>query len=215
MIEISILTFLCYAIKTENQLISSCYKTNALRSFIALELPLTIRSALAELQQELKRCNADIRWVKPDNIHLTLKFLGEVKEDRIDGIIKAVRDVCDRYGQLRLEVRGLGVFPNRRSPRVLWVDVPDDGLLAGLQKDIEEAMALAGFKSEKRGYTPHLTIGRFRSLKEKDHLLERIGQFSDNSLGYIDVKSVALMRSDLGPAGAVYTRIADLPLSGS
>jgi 2'-5' RNA ligase len=185
-----------------------------LRSFIAIELPLAIRSALAELQQELKMCNADIRWVKPDNIHLTLKFLGEVKEGRIDGIVKGNRDVCGRYGRLRLEVRGLGVFPNRRSPRVLWVDVTGDGMLAGLQRDIEGAMALEGFKKEKRGYTPHLTMGRFRSLREKDHLFERIDQLSDNSLGFMDVKSVALMRSDLGPAGAEYTRIAELPLSG-
>ena len=159
-------------------------------------------------------CNADIRWVKPDNIHLTLKFLGEVKEDRIDGIVKGIRDVCGRYGRLRLEVCGLGVFPNRRSPRVLWVDVTGDGMLAGLQRDIEKAMALEGFKKEKRGYTPHLTMGRFRSLREKDHLFERIDQLSDNSLGFMDVKSVALMRSDLGPAGAEYTRIAELPLSG-
>jgi len=186
-----------------------------LRSFIAIELPLAIRSALAELQRELRRCNADIRWVKPDNIHLTLKFLGEVREDRIDGIVKGIRDVCGRYGHFRLEVRDLGVFPNRRSPRVLWVDVSGDGLLAGLQRDIEEAMALAGFKAEKRGYTPHLTIGRFRSLKEKDHLFERISQLSDNSLGFMDVKSLALMRSDLGPGGAKYTRVAELPLIGA
>ena len=185
-----------------------------MRSFIAIELPLVIRSALAELQQELKRCNADIRWVKPDNIHLTLKFLGEVKEDRIDGIVEGIRDVCGRAGQLRLEVRGLGAFPNRRSPRVLWVDILGDGLLAGLQRDIEEAMTLADFKAEKRGYTPHLTIGRFRSLREKDHLFERIGQLSDNSIGFMDVKSVTLMRSDPGLSGAEYTRIAELPLSG-
>jgi len=185
-----------------------------LRSFIAIELPLSIRSALVELQQELKGCNADIRWVKPDNIHLTLKFLGDVTEGRIDEIIEGTREVCGRHCQKGLEVRGLGVFPNRRSPRVLWVDVIGDGQLSGLQSDIEDAMSRAGFKKEKRGYTPHLTIGRFRSLKDKDQLFERITKLSNSSLGFMVVKSVALMRSDLSPAGAKYTRIAELPLSG-
>ena len=185
-----------------------------MRSFIAIELPLAIRSALAELQQELKGCNADIRWVKPDNIHLTLKFLGEVEEGRIDGIAHGISDVCRRHGLLRLEVRGLGVFPDRRAPRVLWVDVHDDGLLGGLQREIEGAMVLAGFKAERRSYAPHLTIGRFRSLRDKAYILERIGQISEKSLGFMDVKSAALMRSDLTPAGAEYSRLADLRFSG-
>ena len=186
-----------------------------MRSFIAIKLPLKIRAALTELQQELKKCNADIRWVKPDNIHLTLKFLGEFKEERVKSIVDGLKDVCGRHEKLSLDVKGIGVFPNRRSPRVLWVDILGDELLAGLQRDIEKAMSLAGFKAEKRRFTAHLTIGRFRSLREKDLFLNKIDLLADNSLGFMEVMSVALMRSDLSPAGAEYTSLAEVPLKGA
>jgi 2'-5' RNA ligase len=183
-----------------------------LRAFIAIELPESLRSALAGLQQDLQQCKADIRWVKPDNIHLTLKFLGEVDDKEIDPIVKTLKDFCTMYSGFSLEVKGVGVFPNIRSPRVLWVDISGSGLLSGLQKGIEDGLSSLGFNPENRRFVPHLTLGRFRSSAGKHDLHNRIEQNKDLSLGSFDVMSVSLMRSDLSPAGARYTRIAGISL---
>lgn len=183
-----------------------------LRCFIAIEIPGAIRSALADLQAELRGCNADIRWVKPDNIHLTLRFLGEVEEHRIDGIVSALQTVSGGHTQFSTEVRGLGLFPNTRSPRVLWSDVIDTGPLTGLQSGTEAAMAAIGFTPEKRRFSPHLTLGRFTSVRGKECIYRRIDAHRDESLGHIDVKSLSLIRSDLTPAGAKYTKVAGAPL---
>lgn len=182
------------------------------RAFIAIETPETVRSALAELQRELRDCRADIRWVNPDNIHLTLKFLGDIEEKRIDRIVAGIRGSCKGNDPFRLEVRGLGLFPNLRSPRVLWADVLEEGSLTGLQGRIEDAMDLLGFKSEKRRYSPHLTVGRFRSQKGKDRIFQGIEQHNRESFGTINVHTVTLMKSRLEPAGAVYSRLAVVPL---
>jgi 2'-5' RNA ligase len=185
-----------------------------LRSFIAIELPETIKSALAELQQELKRSEADIRWVKPENIHLTLKFLGNIEEKLVDDIVKAIETTCNKYPEFDLEIKGMGVFPNIKSPRVIWVGVNSSEILTDLQHNIESEMAALGFEPENRKFTPHLTLGRFKSSRGKEALLEDIKLHKDSKLGLINVKSVYLMRSDLSPAGARYTRIAEISLMG-
>lgn len=210
-----ILLFLCYAINTRTPFIYRFYSPETLRFFIAIEIPPAVRSALGKIQQELQESGADIRWVKPENIHLTLKFLGDIKQDRLTGIIEGIRDVCRECGRLRFKVRGLGVFPRRGSPRVLWADVHADGMLIRLQKSIEEALSREGFEVEKRGYSPHLTIGRFRSSRQKDRLLDLMAHFADRILCVIEVTSVSLMKSDLRPSGAEYTRVAEVPLGKS
>ncbi len=178
-----------------------------MRSFIAIELPETAKSALAELQQEFKKCGADIRWVKPENIHLTLKFLGNIDEKNVDKVVKIIKEVCNRYNMFTLEVKGIGVFPNIKSPRVLWVGI-NGGVLAELQGEIEDGMASLGFERENRKFTAHLTLGRFRSSMGKEGLLEAIKLHEKDSFGSINVKSIFLMRSDLNPAGAQHTKIA-------
>jgi 2'-5' RNA ligase len=180
-----------------------------LRCFIAIEIPGAIRDALADLQMELRECNADIRWVKPDNIHLTLRFLGDVGEHRLDGIVSALAKVSGRYEQFSLQVKGLGLFPNMRSPRVLWSDVIDEGSLAQLQDETEAAMAAIGFIPEKRRFSPHLTLGRFRSAGGKDCINKGIDAHRNEGLGYMDVTSVVLMKSDLTPRGAKYSKISE------
>lgn len=179
-----------------------------MRSFIAIELPETVSAALAEFQQEFKKCGADVRWIKPDNIHLTLKFLGNIDEKNIDEIVKIIKEVCIKYNMFTLEVRGIGVFPNIKSPRVLWVGINGNGVLAELQREIEDGMASLGFESESRRFTPHLTLGRFRSSMGKKNLFDKIELHKNDSFGLIEVKSISLMRSDLNPAGARYTKIA-------
>lgn len=186
-----------------------------MRSFIAIKLPETAKSALAGLQQELKKCGADIRWVKPENIHLTLKFLGNIGDEIVDNILKIIETICRRFRSFDLEIKGTGAFPSLRSPRVLWVGVNSNADVAALQNEIEAGMSSLGFARENRKFTPHLTLGRFRSSQGKGPLLEKIELFKDRKYGLIDVGSVALMRSDLSPSGARHSVIAGISFGNS
>jgi 2'-5' RNA ligase len=183
-----------------------------LRSFIAIELPESVRTALSELQNELKECRADVRWVKPEGIHLTLKFLGYVEDKDVDHIVKLIEGTCRKYKAFNLEIAGAGVFPNKRSPRVLWVGINGNETFKTLQGEIDEAMASTGFEKENRRFIPHLTLGRFRSIKGKDALMEKVESHRDIKLGSMDVSKISLMKSDLSPAGARYTTVAGIAL---
>ncbi len=183
-----------------------------MRSFIAIELPETTKLSLAELQQEFKNCGTDIRWVKPENIHLTLKFLGNIEEKNVSSIVKKIEGACNKYTAFSLEISGVGVFPNTKSPRVLWVGVIGNEVFNGLQQEIESGMASLGFQRENRKFIPHLTLGRFKSSQGKGALLDKIQLYENNRFGLIDVMSISLMRSDLSPAGARHTRIAEVSL---
>ncbi len=184
-----------------------------MRSFIAIELPETIKKALAEFQQELGKCGADVRWVRSENIHLTLKFLGDIEEDKADIIAEKIKGTCKGQPGFKLSISGTGVFPNNRSPRVLWAGIELNDEINELQTGIEEAMASLGFKREKRRFSPHLTLGRFRSLRGKQAVLDKMDSYTEKIFGLMDVKSVLLMRSDLGPGGAKYTEMAEAILN--
>jgi 2'-5' RNA ligase len=183
-----------------------------LRCFIAIELPEEVISHLAGLQQSLKKSRADVRWVNINNIHLTLKFLGDIEETSVNSIIRAIRGTCKNHKSINIDIRGIGTFPAGRSPRVLWAGVGNNGELLHLQKEIDKEMASLGFAPEKRGFSPHLTLGRFRSSRGRDELMATIDMITHDSFGQFDVRSVYLIKSDLKPSGAVYSRIAEFPL---
>ena len=183
-----------------------------MRSFIAIELPETIKNVLAELQKELKKCGVDVRWVKPGNIHLTLKFLGDIDENQVSNIVDVMSRASESYRAFRLTLSGVGVFPNIRSPRVMWAGFDESDALSGLQSEIEDGTSVLGFKREKRAYAAHLTLGRFKSSSGKLALRDRIELYKGCKLGSLDVSSVALMKSDLSSAGAEYTRLAEIAL---
>ncbi|UCF86915.1 MAG: RNA 2',3'-cyclic phosphodiesterase [Nitrospiraceae bacterium] len=186
-----------------------------MRSFISIELPEETRNALSRVQKEFEKCSPDIRWVKPGNIHLTLKFLGNIEDEIAENITVMMRKVCSKFPSFILTLQGAGMFPNVRSPRVLWIGLNGNDVLAALQKEIEDGLEPLGFKSEKRKFTPHLTLGRFRSSIGKDCLRKVMERQATNRFGTIKVLSVALMRSDLHPSGARYTKISEAFLSGS
>ncbi len=183
-----------------------------LRSFIAIELSETLKNELARLQQELKKCGADVRWVKPENIHLTLKFLGDIEEQIVEDVVKIIQGTCSTFKPFSLDIKGTGLFPNPRSPRALWVGVNGSEDVIRFQGEINDRMSALGFKREKRRFTPHLTLGRFKSPQDKDPLLEKIVLLKNRSLGRMNVLTISLMQSELSPAGAQYRRLADIPL---
>lgn len=186
-----------------------------MRSFISIELPEEARAALSRVQKEFEKCRPDIKWVKPGNIHLTLKFLGNIEEKIAENITGIMKKICIRFPPFILTIQGVGMFPNVRSPRVLWVGLDGNDVLAALQGEIEDGLEALGFKIEKRKFTPHLTLGRFRSSIGKDCLRKVMEGQAKNKFGTIKVLSITLMRSDLHPGGARYTKISEAPLSGS
>ncbi|MFN8498494.1 MAG: RNA 2',3'-cyclic phosphodiesterase [Anaerolineae bacterium] len=188
-----------------------------IRTFIAVELPVDVREALARTQASLKRdlTMRSLRWVNPDSIHITLKFLGDVMPSQIAAITDALADVVPRHVAFSVAVAGLGAFPNLSRPNVLWVGLA--GHLVPLQKlrdDIEAVIAPLGFPTERRPFQPHLTLARIKDADAADLRLigDTVRHAEARYLGQIAVQEVALMRSELRREGAVYTQLAAFPL---
>jgi len=182
------------------------------RLFIAIELAAEVRALLSATVRELARCGADARWTRPENMHLTLKFLGAVATDRIDEIGAALRDAVAAFPAQPVAVRGLGVFPDTRRPRIVWAGI--EGIfLAPLAARIDAACAGLGFAAEHRLLHPHVTLGRLRSRRAWPALRECLREAAARSFGSSDVKSVSLFRSDLRRDGAVYTKLLRAPLA--
>lgn len=178
-----------------------------IRAFIAVEIdPATARRIAAAVEQ-LKPRIAAIRWVGAGNFHLTLKFLGNIDESRIEPIGSALTDALRPFPRFTINAKGLGVFPNPRRPRVLWVGLVGSHLVS-LQAKVESALTPLGFAPEEKSFTPHLTIGRWRQGERADRTLEQeLGKWSEHEFGVSPIDEVILYQSDLKPAGAIYRRL--------
>ncbi len=191
-------------------------RSELLRLFVAVELSDEVRQALAELQAGLRRRGLDsLRWVRPQGIHLTLKFLGETPADKLPAIREALAQAVKGVPPHRLSLGSLGTFGNRRGPQVLWVDLEGDlAPLAQLQQQVEQALESTGFPREKRQFAPHLTLARVRPESARalaPRIAEAVGAVPAPH-GAIEVRKVSLMRSTLGPGGAVYEELAAFAL---
>ncbi len=186
-----------------------------MRLFVAVHLTPAVHEALARVQERLRRTDADVSWVKPGNLHATLKFLGEVEPARVDRIRTALGDAVQPHRPFTAVVAGIGNFGGR-VPRVIWVGI-DEGAnaLTALAQDVDSACARIGFPKEKRGFTAHLTLGRVRSPRNIERLLAGIRDEPTGPLGDVPIRAVALMQSQLNPQGSIYTELArcDLGLS--
>ena len=185
-----------------------------IRCFVAVELPEALKETIASRTERVRKSGADARWVRAENFHLTLKFLGSVPEEMLPELREALAEAVRPYAGFRLGFRGAGVFPNRRQPRVVWVGTYDSDRLVDLQRDIELALEPLGFEAEKRPFSAHLTIGRLKSQKRRDFLLRELDELAEEDFGQFDVTEVALMKSTLKPGGAEYSRLYGAPLAG-
>jgi len=179
-----------------------------IRTFICIEIPASIRERIDGLQRTLGQIDAQVSWTKPSNIHLTLKFLGDVEGSRIERVGKAVERAATAISPFEVEVSGAGCFPSPRSPRVLWVGlsvVPEP--LIQLYASIEVELSREGLPREKRKFSPHLTIGRIRTPHNSALVAEALiaTGFTPETF---DATEVIVMRSDLKPTGSIYTRQA-------
>jgi len=183
------------------------------RAFVAVKLGREVESRIIELVAQLKEARADVRWVGRESIHLTLRFLGDVEEARVAGILEALKRRLSGLHPLCIETGGLGAFPSLGRPRVLWVGCKGNGLRE-LGEATEAAMVGFGFARETRPFTPHVTLGRMRSLRDWDKLRVLIAQRATESFGSSEVSEVILFRSTLTPEGARYSRLGSVALEG-
>lgn len=187
-----------------------------IRTFVAVELPEDVKRALARTISLLRERAAtpDIKWVSADNIHITLKFLGETPASRIDAIRDSLAPVCAAASPMRLVIAGLGSFPPGRSPRVVWAGLEGDtGALSALARGVEQALAPLGFAPEMRAFTPHLTLARVRpeaTAQAQTGVSEAIAHTHAPQHHAFEATAAAIMRSRLMPTGAQYTRLASL-----
>ncbi|GBD12936.1 RNA 2',3'-cyclic phosphodiesterase [bacterium HR24] len=187
------------------------------RLFVALELPAQVKEGLASLQDDLRSQGLGrLRWVRPEGIHLTLKFLGETPAARVQGIADALREAAAGTGAIALALDGLGTFGNRRGPRVLWVGLAGDlERLSRLQERVEEAMSRLGYPREGRPFSPHLTLARVpeEEMRLCAPLVERAVAKAAVPAVTMSLSELCLMRSHLQPSGAVYERVAAFALA--
>jgi 2'-5' RNA ligase len=184
-----------------------------IRAFIAIELDRAVLRGIVEATDELRKKISDIRWTPQDNCHLTLKFLGTVEDELIDSIGQALERELSLFPRFSINAKGLGVFPNPKRPRVLWVYI-EGKPLAALAERIENALEPLGFEKEKRNFTPHLTIGRWRQFKPagKD-LTGVLANWQERDFNGCAVHEVVLFQSILSPKGAEYRRLKAVRLS--
>ena len=187
-----------------------------LRTFIALPIDDALRRRLVAVQEELGGTGAEVKWVEPENLHVTLLFLGEVDALEVVEICRSVRGVAGPTEPFALSVAGLGAFPNPRRPRTLWVGVEEghDELVA-LHHALEEALLkLGAYRREERAYTPHVTLGRVTGDDFPPPLLGRLKRESDWQGGTLMVREVHVMSSELTPEGPRYNVVSREKLRG-
>jgi 2'-5' RNA ligase len=187
-----------------------------IRSFVAISIPDTILERIEESISDLRDLGLEARFSKVQSIHLTLKFLGNVNQERIPLVVTALQEGVQEASSFALTVHELGVFPNLRKPRVVWAGIEQDQRLTALQQRVEACLQPLGFEAERRSFHPHLTLARLKSRRNLSALLchlEGVGETFH--AGRFGVEEIHLFQSILRPEGAQYHRLASFPLVGA
>lgn len=184
-----------------------------IRSFLAFELPLDIKRIVAGVSGEIRNSVRDVKWIKVENIHLTVVFLGNIQSEEINALGNAVQQVCSGYGPFDISLRGMGVFPNNRNPRVLWLGLDGDLKGMSLFRDaLQKQLKPFGIKKEKRKFNPHLTLGRARKRKMDFQPDDITLRYDELTSPVCTLYELILFKSDLKPGGAVYTKLESFGL---
>jgi len=184
-----------------------------IRTFIAIRIPQEIRNKIGELQNNLKGIGGRISWIKPENKHLTLKFLGDTDEGVIDKIAAELQKAVENVAAFKVKVVGTGTFPNFKHPRVIWVGAKsEEDQLHKLVVQIENCMENFGFKKENRRFSAHLTLGRVKDIKAIQPVVNKLKSYENFEAGSFLVKEFLLIKSELHPAGAIYTPLKNIML---
>ncbi|MFQ5482961.1 MAG: RNA 2',3'-cyclic phosphodiesterase [Nitrospinaceae bacterium] len=186
----------------------------AIRTFAAIEIPNPVQQTAADIQNQFRSLGLKAAWVRPENIHLTLKFLGEIDPSRVGGVIAALTRAAAGFPPLPVALKDVGCFPKKGPPRVLWVGMSDPGgALAALHGKIERTLGALGFSPEKKAFSPHLTLARIKTPEGANLLRDRVRSMEPlNGAGfYLD--AVTFFESQLTPRGSIYTVLERIPLT--
>jgi len=192
---------------------------SVIRAFIALDIPSEIQECLATVSNQFKEKIGEVpvRWVDPEKIHLTLKFLGDVSLNNIEVLKESIRAEAYACKPLVFSVGGVGAFPKVRNPRVIWVGIEAPTEMIDLQRGIDVQMSRIGYAPDRRPFSPHLTLGRVSRNAKSAEIRQISDVLSTSKIGFLGVgrvNAVHLYRSDLKPDGAVYTKLYSAQLNG-
>ena len=183
-------------------------RSHKIRAFVALKLPENIISSIKKIQEDLKLYRFPVRWVRPEKMHLTIKFFGEIAESDIKNIGAAMNNCAGSYAPLSLSAKGVGVFPGIAHPRVIWAGISGEAsLLFDLRNALENRFEEIGFNKEDRPFKGHLTLGRFRERVDSGKLIEALRKFQSFESEIFVAEKIYLYKSDLEPEGPVYTEL--------
>ncbi|HEU4798156.1 MAG TPA: RNA 2',3'-cyclic phosphodiesterase [bacterium] len=184
------------------------------RIFVAVELEAPLRQAITDLERRLEDAGARLRWVKPENLHFTLRFLGHISEAQLNRVKTATREAAQGVAPFRISLGGLGAFPNARRPQVIWVGIGEGGdTLRDLAARLDDTLARQRFPKEPRGFQPHLTLARVKEPRLSGDIGPVLGRFERVEVGEQEVRSLVVMESLLRPQGAIYTQVEEVTLS--
>ena len=185
-----------------------------LRTFIAVDLESSLQKSLQHIQNTLKPLNMDVIWVKPENIHITLKFLGETPPKKAEAISKIFPDLFKEIRPFEIQLSRLGVFPTMERPNVIWVGI-DHGSseIKELAAVLEETMSLLGYPRERREFTAHLTLGRVKSLRNCGLLKKTIKDYSAEETIRQTINTITFFKSTLSAQGSIYQPLATARLN--
>jgi 2'-5' RNA ligase len=184
-----------------------------MRAFIAVNIAADVLSAIDTRVESIKGRVRGARWVAPVNRHLTLRFLGETDEKVLSALADSAHSVCGKHESFTVDVRGIGFFPSAKKPRILWAGITEPPRILGrLQKELEEVARRHGFEPERRRFSPHLTLARFRRPQYDPALIELAGELEAYAFGVSPVEETVLYQSILKPQGAEYKVLQRFPL---
>jgi len=187
-----------------------------MRTFIAIELPKEIKDSLSKIQEQLKKSGADVKWVLPQNIHLTLKFLGEIDDIKLSKISEILEDTAKGKNPFQIRISSIGAFPKMNFPRVIWIGIDKgDQETKEIGDRLEEKIAKIGIPREDRPFSSHITIGRTRSTLNRDKLVGDLEDLASNFGGRnfeFTVTKITLFKSTLTPKGPVYEILKEASL---
>jgi RNA 2',3'-cyclic 3'-phosphodiesterase len=177
-----------------------------MRLFVAITPPEEVRARVLAVIEQLKPLSRVPRWVRPEGLHLTLKFLGETKEDQLSAIISALNEI--HSAAVHFEFHGVGSFPKHQHPRVIWAGVRESSELATLASAIESRLVPLGFPPEARAFSPHITLARINSREHLENLVSAAAAFASYDFGTMHAREFHLFKSTLKPSGAEYASLA-------
>ncbi|MCC7557448.1 MAG: RNA 2',3'-cyclic phosphodiesterase [Methanobacteriaceae archaeon] len=183
-----------------------------MRTFLGIDLDENLVEKVVGLQKKLMETEAPLKLVEGENLHFTFKFFGEINQEKQDEIIKATKNKVSEFEPFDLSIKGMGVFPNLRYIRVLWLGVENPELFSKMLQGFDEEFVKMGFKKE-RSYIPHLTIGRLKGAQNKEDLVTKIEELNEVEIGNMKVDRLILKKSELTPSGPIYTDLKEFELT--